>query len=460
MKTYAVKLLTTILTCILCMHSATYIGSEEAIQVRLETEKQLIPIYLTHFSCDDGSLNTAICTRLEKVLQFDLNYNGMSYVIDSTNEREKLANADNFDTPPRQSDWKALNAFYVIKAKIKDGKLSVRLFAGNSSAAKSINNIELNGNIATDRKQIHQLADIIQKALFDTEGIATTKIIYTFKTRKGDQLSSEVWEADYDGENKRQLTNTNGYAITPVYVPPKPGFATGSFLFISYQTGQPKIYYQSLNDKSSARRLTLLRGNQLMPTLSRQRDKMAFISDVTGNPDLFILPFNPETGPTDKPYQIFSTHLATQGTPTFSPDGSKIAFVSNKDGAPRIYMMAVPAPGTSLKDIKANLLTKRNRENSAPAWSPDGTKIAFCSNTQGVRQIWVYDLETKEERQLTQGPGNKENPSWAPNSMHLVFNSSDADACELYLINLNQSNAVQITSGTGEKRFPNWEPRN
>lgn len=433
--------------------------SEDPIVVRLATETKLIPLYLTLFEGSNSNLDANYCQQLEKVLQFDLDHNGMTYLIKVTDEKEKRAAASQFNQSPKASDWKALKAFYVVKVQIQDKKLAARLFSANTEVTKSIDNIILTGNLANDRRQIHQLADIIFKTLFGKDGIATTRIIYTVKSKQGSTWNSEMWESDYDGGNARQLTQDSGYAITPVYVPPKAGFTSGTFFFVSYKTGQPKIYYQSLAPNAEAHRLTFLRGNQLMPTITKQRDKLAFICDITGNPDLFVQAFSPEAGAIGKPYQIFSTHQATQGTPTFSPDGSQIAFVSNKDGSPRIYVINVPEAGTSLKDIKATLITKRNRESSAPAWSPDGTKIAYCSMVEGARQVWVYDFATREERQLTQGRGNKENPSWAPDSLHLVFNSSDAGACDLYLINLNQADAAKITSGAGEKRFPCWEPR-
>ena len=454
------NMLLIILTTFLC-HFTTNAApaNDDPIIVRLTTDTQLIPIYMPHPETSQSGFETSYCTQLENVLQFDIGHNGMTYLIDNTKEKERLTNPQEFNQPIRQSDWKAIGAFYVLKTQIQDKKISIRLFAANAENGKSIDNIALTGNLSKDRRQIHQLADTIFKSLFNSEGIATTRILYTVKS-KGAELKSEVWEADYDGANARQITKDNGYAITPAYIPPKQGFTSGTCLYVSYKTGQPKICYQSIKEGSVPSRLTLLRGNQLMPAISRQRDKIAFICDVTGNPDLFIQNFNPDSGAVGKPYQIFSTHLATQGTPTFSPDGKQIAFVSNKDGSPRIYVMPVPAPGTSLKNIKATLITKRNRESSAPAWSPDGTKIAYCSMGPSGRQVWVYDFNTKEERQITQGSGNKENPTWAPNSLHLVFNSSDSGACELYLINLNQQESTKITSGAGEKRFPSWEPRN
>lgn len=434
-------------------------SDDEPIVVSLETESELMPLYLGGLVDSDGSFDPSYAEKLRKVLEFDLNYNGMTKVVPQIAARDKRLREMGFDDRGNTGELKGWDVYFVIKGKIAQKKLSVRLLVTNNGAFKAIDNLELTGNLAADRRQIHFLADRIFKDLFNEEGIASTKVLFTIKTKNGgDPSISEVYEADYDGGNIRPLTKNAGYVVTPAYIAPKPGYKAGSFMYVSYKNGQPKIFYSSLNEFNPIR-FSLLKGNQLMPAISRQRDKVAFVCDITGNPDLFLQPINADGTPNGKPSQIFATHKATQGTPTFSPDGKEIAFVSNKDGSPRIYKMPIPKPGTKLQDIKAELLTRFNRENTAPTWSPDGTKIAYTALTNGVRQIWIYDLQKRKEWQLTRGSGNKENPTWAPNSLHIMFNTTETNKAELYLINLNQAEAVKITGGSGEKRFPSWEPR-
>lgn len=433
---------------------------DEQIVVKLSTENQLMPVYLSPFIDQRSGFDSKYLKQLEQVLQFDLDHNGMTYLVKHSSERDDLCCKGDFESLGLSSSWKASNVYYVVKVRISDQKLDARMLLVNSNAIKSANSIALTGSLAQDRRKIHQLADTIFKALFNSDGVATTKILYTLRTKApGNKWLSEVWEADYDGANARQVTRGMGYCITPAYIPPKSGFSPGSFMFVSYKTGQSKIYMGSLQEGAAPRRFSLLRGNQMMPAISKQRDKVAFISDYTGNPDLFLHSFNLDSGAVGKPQQIYATHQATQGTPSFSPDGNQVAFVSNKDGSPRIYVMDIPTPGMKLKDIKAKLISKQNRESTAPAWSPDGTKIAYCAMSGGSRQIWVYDCLKGKERQLTQGGGNKENPTWGPNSLHLIFNSTGPDGSELYLINLNQPAATKISAGQGEKRFPSWEPK-
>lgn len=411
-------------------------ASEENLVVPLSTGIQLVPVYVAPFKNLSHIQEESYFKKLEGVLLFDLENNGMTAV---TSEKQR--------------------AKYIVTIEVSKQQLMTSLTSVIGKWTKDSPPLALTGDFSQDRKQIHLVADRLHKALFGKEGIARTKILYTLRQKiPGErEWTSEIWEADYDGGNARRVIENAGYCVTPQYAPAAVGKHPGSLLFVSYQKGQPRIYLGSLLEGKHTR-LSSLRGNQLMPTLSYQRDQLAFISDVTGNPDLFVQSFDPEKGLVGKPRQIFSAPLATQGTPTFSPDGKRLAFVSDKDGSARIYAIDIPSENAKQKDIHPEVITKFRRDCTAPAWSPDGRKIAYCTRIDGIRQICVYDFATKQETQLSQGPLHKENPSWAPNSLHLIYNAGKDSTSELYLIHLNNPQPLKISAGAGEKRFPHWEP--
>lgn len=434
--------------------------NDEQIVVRLSTDQLMLPLYIAPIHAKGTQLSRDYISELEKIFIYDFKHNGFTYVVPASNEKNSIAKYSEFDTfPANLPHWESENIFHIIKLEITNSELSANLFLLNTNAMKSIKNVTLTGNINSDRLQIHRLADAFHKAIFGKDGIATTRILYTCKSKVNNTWLSEVWESDYDGSNPIKISGEGfGYCITPTYIPPSPGNQPGAFMYVSYKNGQPKIFLASLMGEN-IQRLTSLRGNQLMPTISKNRDKVAFICDVSGNPDLFLQLFSPERGAIGKPRQIYFARGATQGTPTFSPDGNSIAFVSNKDGNARIYVMEIPTESAVLKDVKVRLVSRANRESSAPAWSPDGTKLAYCARSGGERQIWIYDFEEDKEWQLTKGWQNKENPSWAPNSLHLIYNTTDSNAAELYTIDLKQKTPTKISTPSGEKRFPAWQPK-
>lgn len=448
---------------LLFINSAEVLSASEEdfdpIVVGLATESSLEPLYLVPLISDSAFFDQAYLQQLDQILRFDLQHNGWTFIAKRNSQADEKIYSGSFEELGGAAFWQKEGMSYIIKPRVKERTLGAMVFNVRDLSLKKIDSIPLTGDFNQDRRSVHQLSDSITRSLFGQDGIASTKILFTLKAKPEEvKWVSEIWESDYDGGNPRQITKMDSYCVTPVYIPPKLGSTSGNILYTSYQIGQPKIYLASLKD-GKGKRLTTLKGNQLMPAISRQRDKVLFICDITGNPDLFLQPFSPETGAVGKPQQIFSAKQATQGSPTLSPDGKRVAFVSDKDGSARIYMMDIPKPGTPLQDIKAQLISKRNRDNSAPSWSPDGKKLAYCSNSNGHRQIWIYDFATREEKVLTQGSGHKENPSWAPDSLHLAYNTADANRSELFIISLNETESTRIPLPGGEKRFPCWEPR-
>jgi TolB protein len=429
--------------------------AQEEIRVQLSSDQRLASVYVSQFRHEGfPSLDAQHVNDLETILYFDLSHNGFMQLATRDFEKEELLQKKDVKEMFNPENWKNYGIAHVVKASIANDQLSLMVFSSASGSLKHFHEIPLTGNLKEDRKQMHRIADKILKALFEEDGIAQTRILYTVqaKNQQNNAWISEIWQCDWDGANARQITHEGSYCVTPVFLPAQSSFATDRFLYVSYKMGQPKIYIASIAE-GKGERFVDLRGNQLLPAISPKKDKIAFICDAGGRTDLFLQPFHPEKGELGKPLQLFSYPRSTQASPTFNPDGSKIAFVSDKDGSPRIYV--IPAIQSS-KRASPVLITKQNAESSCPAWSPDGKKLAYSARTNGVRQIWIYDFESREERQLTDGPGNKENPAWAPDSLHLVFNSTEASSSELYLVNLNQPQAVKITKGSGKKHYPSW----
>lgn len=414
----------------------------EELEVSLETETQLYPLYIYDIRDKGKNFDSDYLQKIKKVLEYDFANDGYFMII-PRNEKMETSPIENLKMP------------YAIKATAENKTLHIEFLCRKEKKIIKLKLSQLQEKVAGDRQQIHNLHDHLLMTLFQKKGIASLKLIYTVRTPnplKNPKWISEIWTCDYDGANPKQVSFERGYIVHPLFLPKD----KNKILFVSYLHGQPKIYISALHPFSPAP-LVQLRGNQLLPAISLSSEKLAFISDADGRPDIFMQRLKTNGFPNGKPVQIFSFPRATQASPTFSPDSDQIAFVSDKDGTPRIYMANAEANASNERP-SAYMITKKNRENVSPSWSPDGTKLTFSAKTDGVRQIWIYDFSSGEEKQLTTNGGNKENPIWAPDGIHVVYNTEDKESSELYIINIQSPVPVQISNGSGRKRFPSWEP--
>jgi TolB protein len=104
------------------------------------------------------------------------------------------------------------------------------------------------------------------------------------------------------------------------------------------------------------------------------------------------------------------------------------------------------------------LLPSNGDMNSLPAWSPDGTEIAFASNRSGNMEIWVVNRDGSRLRQVTNHPGIDNAPTWSPDGQHLAFASDRGGGAQLYVVKADGTGLEKMTSDPYDHDRPTWSP--
>jgi hypothetical protein len=208
-----------------------------------------------------------------------------------------------------------------------------------------------------------------------------------------------------------------------------------------------------------------------MPACSPAVDRIAFVSERDGNPEIYMLSAHSlqtrlgdslaralkgEYGGTpsaDADEVRLTDNTAADLDPAWSPDGSKLAFSSDRDGNQEIYILDV-------RTLKETRLTHDLGTDGGPDWSPDGSRIAFISsNSSGKFDIYVMNVDGSQQPiRLTDNLGNDGDPAWSPDGSKIAFTSDRTGNFDIYVMNADGSNQTQLTSNRGTDISPVWSP--
>lgn len=140
-------------------------------------------------------------------------------------------------------------------------------------------------------------------------------------------------------------------------------------------------------------------------------------------------------------------------SPAWSPDGSEIAYsVTDPNGFSNIWV--------SSRTGSPRRLTKGNVTDDYPSWSSNGDDLVFASIRDGADNWMLYRISGSGGQPEQVGPttGQSVYPDWSPSGNEVVFSHRDGDNFKIYIHDLDSGDTRQLTSGGGDDLFPQWSP--
>jgi TolB protein len=206
--------------------------------------------------------------------------------------------------------------------------------------------------------------------------------------------------------------------------------------FVSNQSGTFEIYSIDIYG-NGLQRLTNKIGYLYAPELSPDGERIIFANYGNG---LWVM--NPDGS---NPRAITSKDDID---PTWSPDGSMIAFASNRQGQRQLFV-------ANANGKKVDKVTDLKQMGGRSSWSPDGTKLAFYRGPEGDRDIYTINIDGSGLQRLTDG-GDNLGPSWSPDGNWIAFTSFRDGNNEIYIMRADGSRETRLTKSPTSDWQPRW----
>ena len=208
-------------------------------------------------------------------------------------------------------------------------------------------------------------------------------------------------------------------------------------------------------------------GDERSPAWSPDGSAVVFTSDRSGNSDLWVA-YVSESGPFRTPtaYQV-TTSPAADIDPAWSPDGSRIVYASNPTGQFDLFSVGVTRAGCSggrfcwTDEGRLWLAVPDSTDDVAPAWSPDGSTLAWARGAgEGTDIMSMSPVAAGSSAvELVASPAADQAPAFSPDGHRLLFTRVSGDADVFVTGAIDTTVQVNLTAASqSNDSAPDWQP--
>ena len=261
----------------------------------------------------------------------------------------------------------------------------------------------------------------------------------------------KIYRGSASDQDARRLAHQFADDIISLLSGGQPGIAQTRIAYVSARGGNKEIWVMDY-DGANARQLTHLNTVSLTPRWSPSAERIAFTCYV------------PYRGVVSAQICLYSMDLnrliafprfrGTNSSPAWSPDGSQIAFMSSLSGDPQIYIS--DANGGHMQRI-----TFAAGVSTSPAWNPKtGKEMAFVSDRGGDPVLYTANTDGSNVQKIDlPDMGYVIDPSWSPNGQLLAFSwRRPSGNYDIYVMDLSTHQLLELTRDEARNERPSWAP--
>lgn len=200
------------------------------------------------------------------------------------------------------------------------------------------------------------------------------------------------------------------------------------------------LYLVSLNGHRNPIRLTQDRAAIWGHTWTVDGRQIIFSSNRSGEQRLWTLDL-----------ETLEAKMLPFGEDGFAPvaarEGSAVAYCRISYD---LDVWSIALPGANLRRVIST-----SRWDWEAAYSPDGSRVAYTSDSSGTREIWVSTADGSDKQQIT-SLGGASMPAWSQDSRSIAFRGANGASSQIFTVPATGGPAQRLTRGPGERSSPSW----